>query len=167
MSDSPTPSPITDHSAPQAPHSPAPPMVPQSMLPTPDGDSLPIDASRGYASPGARIAAALIDGLIIAIPAIVLNLIVPVIGGLLVGWIYSAKMHSGPRQATFGRSAMGIIMTDEQGRRVTFGKASGQYFSTIISGLILGIGYLMILFTAKKQGLHDMLAGTLHYYRAN
>jgi uncharacterized RDD family membrane protein YckC len=172
MTDNPLPSPITDHTAPaqQAPHAPTPPPVPESMLPTPGGvagDGLAIDASRGYAGVGSRIVAALIDGLILFIPSLVLNFIVPVLGGIVVAWLYSAKMHSSERQATFGRQAMGIIMTNEQGGRVSFGQATGQFFATFVSALTLGIGYLMMFFTAKKQGLHDMMAGTLHYYRAN
>jgi len=27
--------------------------------------------------------------------------------------------------------------------------------------MLLGIGYIMVGFTERKQGLHDMLAGTL------
>jgi uncharacterized RDD family membrane protein YckC len=39
--------------------------------------------------------------------------------------------------------------------------ATGRYFAKIISAIILGIGFLMIAFTDKKRGLHDMIASTL------
>jgi uncharacterized RDD family membrane protein YckC len=57
--------------------------------------------------------------------------------------------------------ALGIIVTDLEGRRIGFGRATGRYFAKILSALILGIGFLMVAFTQRKQGLHDMIAGTL------
>jgi uncharacterized RDD family membrane protein YckC len=57
--------------------------------------------------------------------------------------------------------ALGIKVTDLSGERIGFGKATGRYFGKIISGLILLIGYIMVAFTEKKQGLHDMMAGCL------
>ena len=47
------------------------------------------------------------------------------------------------------------------GNRIYFGRANGRYWGKIISGLILGIGYIMAGFTEKKQALHDMMAGCL------
>ena len=51
-------------------------------------------------------------------------------------------------------------MTD-QGQRLSFLHATGRYFAKFISAIILGIGFLMIAFTDRKRGLHDMIAGTL------
>lgn len=80
---------------------------------------------------------------------------------ILFVWIYQAVMESSIKQATIGKMALGIIVTDLSGKRVSFGKASGRYFGQILSGFILGIGFLMITFTARKQGLHDKMAGCL------
>ena len=80
---------------------------------------------------------------------------------ILLIWIYQAVMESSVKQATLGKMALGIVVTDLSGNRVSFGKASGRYFGQVLSGFILGIGFLMIAFTAKKQGLHDMMAGCL------
>jgi len=81
---------------------------------------------------------------------------------LIIGqWLYYALMESSSRQGTLGKMALRIIVTDLDGKRISFGKASGRYFGSIISGIILGIGFIMIAFTEKKQGLHDMLASTL------
>ena len=80
---------------------------------------------------------------------------------LLLVWIYQAVMESSVKQATLGKMALGIIVTDLSGNRVSFGKASGRHFGQILSVLILGIGFLMVAFTAKKQGLHDIIAGCL------
>lgn len=58
--------------------------------------------------------------------------------------------------------ALGLIVTDMQGRRVTFARASGRFFAKIITNLIpLWIGYIMAGFTEKKQALHDMIASCL------
>jgi uncharacterized RDD family membrane protein YckC len=77
-------------------------------------------------------------------------------------WIYYAWMESSSYQGTLGKMALGLIVTDLEGRRISFARASGRYFAKIITGLIpLGIGYAMAGFTAKKQALHDMIAGCL------
>jgi uncharacterized RDD family membrane protein YckC len=80
---------------------------------------------------------------------------------LVVGWLYFALMESSASQATLGKSVLGIKVTDLQGNRVSFGRATGRYFARIISGLTLGLGFLMAAFTQQKQALHDILAGTL------
>jgi uncharacterized RDD family membrane protein YckC len=76
-------------------------------------------------------------------------------------WLYYALMESSVKQATLGKLAIGIIVTDLQGSRITFGRATGRYFGKILSSLILSIGYIMAGFTEKKQALHDMIAGCL------
>ena len=70
-------------------------------------------------------------------------------------------MESSSTQATLGKMAMSIVVTDISGNRVSFGRATGRHFAKIISAIILYIGYLMIAFTEKKQGLHDIIADTL------
>jgi len=79
----------------------------------------------------------------------------------LVSWLYFAAFESSPWQATPGKKVMGLRVTDLQGRRLSFIRASGRYFGKIISSLLFGIGFLMAGFTEKKQALHDMLAGCL------
>jgi uncharacterized RDD family membrane protein YckC len=78
------------------------------------------------------------------------------------GWLYYAYCESSAWQGTLGKKALGLIVTDLEGRPVTFGRASARFFSKIITGLIpLGIGYMLAGFTAKKQALHDMIASCL------
>jgi uncharacterized RDD family membrane protein YckC len=77
-------------------------------------------------------------------------------------WIYYAWMESSPNQGTLGKVALGLIVTDLEGRPITFARASARYFSKIITGLIpFGIGYMMAGFTEKKQALHDIIADCL------
>jgi len=85
----------------------------------------------------------------------------------ILSWLYYASLESSARQATFGKSVMNLKVTDADGKPLTFGHASGRYFSKLITGMIpLGIGWMMAGFTAKKQALHDMIAGTLVYRRS-
>jgi len=82
------------------------------------------------------------------------------VGGV-VAWLYYALLESSPKQATLGKQALGIVVTDLRGDRISFGKATGRHFAQILSALLLFIGYLMVAFTEKKQALHDIIAGTL------
>ena len=81
---------------------------------------------------------------------------------IVVRWLYFAGMESSARQATFGKVAMSLRVTDLKGQPLTFGHATGRFFAKIVSGLIpLWIGFIMAGFTEKKQALHDMIASTL------
>ncbi len=94
--------------------------------------------------------------------ALVLMLIFIFFLSIVASWIYYAYLESSPNQGTLGKMALGLIVTDLQGRRISFGHATGRFFAKIITGLIpLGIGYMMAGFTEKKQALHDMIAATL------
>ena len=80
---------------------------------------------------------------------------------MLVSWLYYALMESSAKRATLGKMAIGIEVTDMDGGRISFGRATGRYFGKYISGAILYIGYFMAAFTQQKQALHDILAGCL------
>ena len=76
-------------------------------------------------------------------------------------WLYYALLESSSWQATLGKKALGLEVTDLERRRIGFGRATGRTFAKIISAMILYIGFLMAGFTEKKQALHDMMAGCL------
>ena len=76
-------------------------------------------------------------------------------------WLYFTLLESSSKQATLGKIALGIIVTDEYGRRISFGQANGRYWSKIISAMLLYIGFMVAGFTEKKQALHDIIAKTL------
>jgi uncharacterized RDD family membrane protein YckC len=76
-------------------------------------------------------------------------------------WCYFAGMESSPLRATVGKLAVGVYVTDMEGKRISFAKATGRYFGKIISGLILCIGYILAGTTEKKQALHDSMANCL------
>lgn len=80
---------------------------------------------------------------------------------LVIGWLYFSLMESSERGATIGKMAMGLRVVTSDYKRLSFLNATGRYFAKIISAIILCIGFIMIAFTDKKRGLHDMIAGTL------
>ncbi len=90
---------------------------------------------------------------------------VGVVFGLAIPWIYEALMLSSEKQATLGKIALGIIVTDTAGERLTFGRATGRHFAKYVSSLLFGIGFIMAAFTERKQALHDLLARTLAVLR--
>lgn len=84
-----------------------------------------------------------------------------VLGRFIIAWLYHAMLESGPHQSTYGKRMLGLKVTSITGQRISFGHASGRFFATIVTNMTMFIGYLMVLFTERKQTLHDMLAGTL------
>jgi len=75
--------------------------------------------------------------------------------------LYSTLMESSKLQATVGKLALGLKVTDLQGNKLDFVKALVRNLCKIISNFTLLIGYIMAGFTEKKQALHDMIASTL------
>ncbi len=88
-------------------------------------------------------------------------LFVLVVVNFLITWLYFAGFESSGMQATPGKRVFGLRVADLDGDPVGFGTATGRFLGKVISSLLLGIGYLMAAFTAKKQALHDMIAGTV------
>jgi uncharacterized RDD family membrane protein YckC len=80
---------------------------------------------------------------------------------MIMGWLYYALMECSKKQATLGKMALGLKVTDLEGNQISFARATGRYFGKIISGMILNIGYILAGLTEKKQALHDMIAGCL------
>ena len=79
----------------------------------------------------------------------------------VITWLYFAFCESSAWQATPGKLALGIRVTDMQGARISLPRALGRYPAKYLSAIVLGIGFLMVGWTRRKQGLHDMIAGTL------
>lgn len=76
-------------------------------------------------------------------------------------WLYNALLHASRWQATVGKRAMGVIVTDLEGNRISFGKASLRFLGKLVSTFIFFLGYLPAAFTSRRQALHDMIGGTL------
>jgi uncharacterized RDD family membrane protein YckC len=82
----------------------------------------------------------------------------------LIQWIYFAGMESSELQATFGKKVLGVVVTDTNGNRISFGKATGRYFAKSIFLLIwiaaLFIG-VMASETEEEDSAYFVIAGLI------
>lgn len=78
---------------------------------------------------------------------------------IVLGWLYFALCEASRWQATPGKLALNLGVSDAYGRRIDFGRATGRYFGKYVSALVLGVGFLLAGWTARKQALHDLMAG--------
>jgi uncharacterized RDD family membrane protein YckC/Tfp pilus assembly major pilin PilA len=151
---------------------------PLPPLPTPMVSRPPLIVQAGFFR---RWLALIVDGLILGIPIAIVAIVLGMAGAgdtdegttgsmiqgvyYLLYWLvapfYYALQESSSAQATLGKRALGIKVTDLKGRRISFGHAIGRWFAAMLSYLTFYIGFLMAAFTEKKQALHDMVAGTL------
>ena len=110
-----------------------------------------------------RVGAFLIDFMIVSLLALPLMLAFPFFASLFVWWLYCSLMESSKSQATLGKKAFGLRVTDVNGARILFGRASTRFFGKFLCTATLGLGFLIVLRTQNKQGLHDMVSGCLVY----
>jgi uncharacterized RDD family membrane protein YckC len=125
-----------------------------------------------YAGFWRRFAALLIDSLLVGAVAFFIGIVLGIVVGAsgrdeipggwsalvdiatVIGWfLYFALMESSSLQATVGKIALGIQVTDLEGNRLTFGRALGRNLAKIISVLTLFIGFVIAAFTERKQAL--------------
>ena len=125
----------------------------------------PENYQREYAGFWHRFAATLIDFFILLVPCLLVSWI-PFMP-LVLQWLYFSLFHSSQHQATIGMMALKIKIYNENEENISFGRATGRYFTTPLSGLILLVGYFMIGWTIRKQGLHDKTARTIHLIEFN
>jgi uncharacterized RDD family membrane protein YckC len=83
------------------------------------------------------------------------------LAGSIPPWLYSAFFMSSGWQGTPGQRLLGLRVTRVDGERISFARASGRYFASVLSAYLIGIGYLMMLWSERNQTLHDRLAGTV------
>jgi uncharacterized RDD family membrane protein YckC len=128
-----------------------------------------------YAGFWIRFGAKFLDGIILNVIDLIIKSIL--FGGLsqsganpgvvllavLVQWVVMIAYGTyfvGTYGATPGKMACGLKVVTPEGEPVTYGRACGRYFAEILSGLILGIGYIMAAFDEEKRALHDRLCNT-------
>lgn len=150
---------------------PSGPIAPQ-VLPSAVATASTAPAAADYATFANRALALVVDWLILTGVGVVIGIVLLVGVGiddpddvflrlvsLLLGWLYYAGMESSERQATFGKSFARIRVMTVEGRRVSFGRASGRFFGKLLSAIPFGLGFLLMVFTKRKQTLHDLLSG--------
>lgn len=86
-----------------------------------------------------------------------------IIASMTIGILYFGLLTS-KKQATLGKMVVGVKVIGQDGEAISFGRAIGRYFSYILSS-ILYIGYIMVAFSEKKQGLHDKICKTYVVYK--
>jgi uncharacterized RDD family membrane protein YckC len=162
------------------------PSVPNSTAPPPPPvwDAQPASHATGYGGFWLRAVAYILDAILLNIVFGVLAAIIGVslipadpakidpaqfissmgslqLVALVVSWLYFALLESSARGATVGKMVLGLRVVDGHGNRISFLRATGRFFAKILSGMILFIGFLMVAFTERKRGLHDIIADTL------
>jgi len=84
----------------------------------------------------------------------------------LIGLAYYVVLEA-QQGKTLGKMALGLRVTDLDGNRIGFGRATARHFGKFISAMILMIGFIMAGFTKRKQALHDIMAGCLVVARSD
>ena len=119
-----------------------------------------------YAGFWIRFVAYLIDVVVVMIPGtIIIFAGLPSLINLVLGLAYYIYFPSSEYMATPGKMALGLIITDEHGNRIGAGTAAVRYIGYMISMITVGIGFIIIGFTEKRMGLHDMIARTRVVYK--
>jgi uncharacterized RDD family membrane protein YckC len=80
-------------------------------------------------------------------------------------WPYFALAEASTAQATLGKRLFSLIVTDATGRRISRGRASARHWAKVLSYLPFFLGFVVIAFSERKRGLHDMVGGTLVLWR--
>jgi len=138
------------------------------ILDAPQGEAIKLQYAGFWIRTGAYFIDAIILGLVgfvfgIAMADVASDTIGSVIN-LLVGVSYFAVMESSGFQATLGKMAVGIKVGDQNGDPIGVLNAVGRYFAKLISALLLCIGFMMVGWDEKNQGIHDKLANTYVFY---
>ncbi|PIE90268.1 MAG: hypothetical protein CR997_06675 [Acidobacteria bacterium] len=73
----------------------------------------------------------------------------------------------GKYAATPGKMMVGIQVLRSDGGRVSYLRAFARFWAELLSGMTLYIGYIMVGFTDEKTGLHDLICDTRVVYKTN
>jgi uncharacterized RDD family membrane protein YckC len=135
-----------------------------------------------------RLAAHIIDGFVISMVAMIvlvpisvifafigafdhasfvssMGQFVTTIASVLIGWSYHIILLQ-KFGATLGKVAVGVQVRSEDGTPLqTHAIIMRETVGKIVSAITLCVGYFMIAFTDKKQGLHDMIGKTVVVYK--
>ena len=149
---------------------PAPARAATAPVPAPSSSGTPMSPwGVPYAGFWIRFAAMLIDGLLVAaifVPLFILSIFInPILAVVayfaMFGFqIFYEIYFTGKYGATYGKKWLGIKVVNENGEVIGYGGATIRWLGRIVVSFTIGIGYIIIGFTEKKQGIHDMIAKT-------
>jgi uncharacterized RDD family membrane protein YckC len=137
-----------------------------------------------YAGFWIRVCALIMDSIILAVPLVTLGPLIYMamewlgppgyvarrgeglaqVTIIFYAWMYFAGMESSSYQATIGKQIVGVIVTDESGGALTFGRATMRLVCKFFSAVPLYLGFVVAAFSSQKQAVHDLIAGTLVVY---
>jgi uncharacterized RDD family membrane protein YckC len=111
-----------------------------------------------YASFLRRLAACLIDGIILLVPSFFLTSFLTFSGCLVVWFLYSAVLESSHLQGTVGKYVMGIKVLDVEGNQLAFKAA---FIRNFIKYYIFFISFIFMFINERKQSLHDLACSSV------
>ena len=115
-----------------------------------------------------RFVAAFLDGIIVGGVIFALAMVSPSLSlvGYLLAIVYWVYFPSSDMMGTPGKSLLGLKITDNDGNQISVGTAvMREILGKFVSAIVMYIGFLIVGFSDKKRGLHDMIAGTLVVYK--
>jgi uncharacterized RDD family membrane protein YckC len=80
---------------------------------------------------------------------------------LIYYFFYRTLLIASNAKASYGMRALNIITTDLNQNKLSLPQAMLRELLSYVSLLVFCLGYLIIPFTEKKQGFHDLLTGSL------
>jgi len=80
---------------------------------------------------------------------------------LVFDWLYAAILISSSARGTLGQQVMDLHVTDVAGNRVSFARATWRWAAQCLNLATLGFGVLMMMFSPRRQCLHDLASGTV------
>lgn len=123
-----------------------------------------------YAGFWIRVGAKIIDGILLSVAGWILGFLGGIIGGMassIIASVLSSVMgfayevyFIGAHGATPGKMVCSLKVVRSDGGKVGYARALGRLFAAFLSGMILGIGYIMVAFDKEKRGLHDRICDT-------
>ena len=122
-----------------------------------------------------RLRATLLDGIILliftafytlfllmasyGIPAITMSTGSIVLGTIY--FLYNPLMESGKSQGSLGKQVFNLKVVDKEEKSLSFGYALLRMVAKLLSSVLFFAGFIMIGWSDKKEGLHDMIVGTV------
>jgi uncharacterized RDD family membrane protein YckC len=114
-----------------------------------------------------RFGAFLIDAIVLGVVSGILSAILGRVTGegigILISLGYFTYFHGRTGQSP-GDAVLGIRVVDARdrlGQPIGFGRAALRWLVSYVSGIVLLLGYLWMLWDGRKQTWHDKAAGSL------
>lgn len=83
---------------------------------------------------------------------------------VVIGFVYYCLFEASRWQATPGKLALKLRVVDTQGQRLSIGRSAVRNvvrLANLVIWIVPFVCYLAVAWTQRRQGLHDLLAGTL------